>query len=80
MPDETKLCPECEAEIGKTEETCPKCGYDFTADEAVTRVLAAKEKQANKNKPVPEPQPEPTPAPVVKPKSFLDHLALKRNK
>ncbi|HWU44152.1 MAG TPA: hypothetical protein VN132_11960 [Bdellovibrio sp.] len=27
---ETKQCPYCEATVGKTEQVCPKCSFDFS--------------------------------------------------
>lgn len=66
MPEPTtKQCDACDAEIGVSEEKCPKCGEVFAdLDELVTAVEKANriaEKRKKKNTP-----PADTP-PVIKP-------------
>lgn len=61
---ETKVCDECDAQIGQTEEKCPKCGTDQAElDElanAVQRGQKIIEKRAKRNAP---PAPPAPPAP-----------------
>jgi len=39
---ETKTCDSCDAVIGKSEKTCPKCGVDFEElEDAITTVSKA---------------------------------------
>jgi uncharacterized C2H2 Zn-finger protein len=57
MPTEkTKICENCETEIGINEESCPKCGVNFAdlEDEVkvVTRAHAVAEKRRKKTEPV----------------------------
>lgn len=78
----TRECPnpDCDAEIGETETSCPKCQTviaDFEADmEAVDRASRALAKRNAKKPPaVPEVVP---PAPETKKKTIFDNLRIKK--
>ena len=62
MPEnETKICDNCYAEVGKSETVCPKCGTNFAElDELVNTIEqgnAISEKRKKRNAP-PAPVPE----------------------
>lgn len=67
MDENTRECPspKCDAIIGKTEKTCPKCGseiadYDEQID-ALENAQSALEKRRKAIKSTPTPTPTPTP-------------------
>jgi hypothetical protein len=64
-PTDTKECPSCDAVIGKTEKTCPKCSVDLDELEdtltTVEKANAILEKRRKKTLPL-----EPPPAPKKK--------------
>lgn len=71
MDENTRECPspKCDAIIGKTEKTCPKCSveiadYDEQIDALENAQNALTKRQ--KTKAVPAPTPTPTPTPVKK--------------
>lgn len=59
---ETKKCEVCDAEIGTSETTCPKCGTIFVELEdeikVISRGAAVIEKRKKAAQPAPEPEPE----------------------
>jgi len=77
-PPATKICLECDAEVGASEKKCPKCGVVFEdAEQEMTVVEKALKRIAKKNKRA-RPAPTPTPDnPSVK-KSIFSSLNRKR--
>jgi len=73
---ETQICPECEAEIGKSEKKCPKCGTDIDLAKAELDVVErnllrlSKKRKREKKPPTTPPTTEPT-----KPKHPFSGLA-----
>lgn len=59
---ETKVCENCEQEIGASEKVCPKCGTDFEALEQEIGVIERAQKVLTKRNKVKE-----TPTPETKP-------------
>jgi RNA polymerase subunit RPABC4/transcription elongation factor Spt4 len=63
---ETKECSNCDAVIGKSEKTCPKCSLDLEELEdtvtAVERAQQILEKRRKKNEPAPAPEAPPAKA------------------
>lgn len=65
---ETKVCDNCEQEIGASETVCPKCKVNFEElDQEVAVVeraakVAEKRRKASEPSPVVDPTPAPTPA------------------
>jgi RNA polymerase subunit RPABC4/transcription elongation factor Spt4 len=62
MSDETKICDNCDAVIGKAEKLCPKCQVDTEELEelvsSVERANQIAEKRRKRNAPAPAPAPE----------------------
>lgn len=62
---ETKICDNCETEVGQSEETCPKCQANFaeldelaSAVERGNKILETRRKRATPAPPVESPKPQ----------------------
>ena len=72
---ETKICDNCDQEIGASETVCPKCKVNFEELEQEVSVVERASKVAEKRRkaaapPVPTPEPETTPTPAKKKSVF----------
>ena len=64
---ETKKCEHCDAEIGATETSCPKCGVNFEELEEVISTLDKANKVLEKRRKAAQPpEPPAPPAPAKK--------------
>jgi hypothetical protein len=72
---QTKKCPDCDAEVGKSEKTCPKCKLNFEDAEQETGVVEkALARIAKKNKEKKPPKPNDPPKDASKRKSVFSSL------
>jgi hypothetical protein len=56
-PPETKVCDACDAVIGKSEKTCPKCSVDFEELEDTVASVSKAQAIIEKRKKATEPKP-----------------------
>ena len=75
----SKVCPDCEVELGDTEQTCPKCGLDLikvdeetlTIFERVAKIVEKRKKKAKDENDLREAEKSKV---TEKEKSFFDSL------
>lgn len=83
---ESRTCPDCEIEIGITEEFCPKCGFDLSLFDESTleklnraaNVLEKRKKKKAEEESKKNPTKEPSPKPQPQKKTFFDSLRFKK--
>lgn len=79
MPEETKVCPLCDATIGKTDATCPSCNEEIENVDEEAKVVERANKLLEKRRLKANPPTPPVPQPQPKKKtSIFQSLALKK--